>query len=300
MIEKLSALAVARAVKTGRRGRLGDGGGLFLQIARGGGASWVFRYRNGGTERWLGLGSFEAVSLAAARVKARALREMRAAGTDPITERRAERVKAALEAAKMMTFDDCADRFINSHALGWRNPKHRDQWRATLKTYASPVFGTLPVQTVDVTLVMRAVEPIWTTKPETASRLRGRIERVLSWATTSGFRQGENPARWRGHLNQLLPLHSKVRAVKHHAALPYLEIGAFMMSLRNREAVAARALEFAILTAARTSEIIGARWEEIDAADRTWTIPETRMKNKRQHRVPLCDAAAALRPVYSH
>jgi integrase len=294
MIEKLSALAVARAVKAGRRGRLGDGGGLFLQIARDGGASWVFRYRNGGSERWLGLGSLEAVSLAAARVKARTLREMRAAGTDPMAERRAERAKTTLEAAKAMTFDDCADRFINAHGVGWRNPKHRDQWRATLKTYASPVFGALPVQTVDVTLVMRALEPIWTTKPETASRLRGRIERVLSWATTTGYRQGENPARWRGHLDQLLPVHSKVRSVKHHAALPYAEIGTFVTALRGRDAIAARALEFTVLTAARTGEAIGAQWDEIDFVERTWTIPAQRMKAKRDHRVPLSEAAVEL------
>jgi integrase len=294
MIEKLSALAVARAVKARRRGRLGDGGGLFLQIARDGGASWVFRYRNGRRERWLGLGSVEAVSLAAARTKARALREMRAAGIDPTSERRAVRAKATLEAAKAMTFDDCADRFINSHGVGWRNPKHREQWRATLKTYASPVFGALPVQSVDTSLVMRALEPIWNTKPETASRLRGRVERVLSWATTSGFRQGENPARWRGHLDHLLPLRSKVRAVKHHSALPYIEMGVFMTALSSRDAVAARALEFTVLTAARTGEAIGAQWDEIDPVERTWTIPAERMKSGRDHRVPLSDAAVAL------
>jgi hypothetical protein len=239
MIEKLSTLAVARAIKAGRPGRLGDGGNLFLQIARSGTASWIFRYRTGARERGLGLGSADTVTLAAARVKARELRELRLAGVDPFEHRRAARATAVLEAAKALTFDECAERFITSHEIAWRNPKHRKQWRSTLRTYASPVFGALPVAAIDVTLVVKVLEPIWNTTPETATRLRGRIERVLSWATTAGFRQGENPARWRGHLDHLLPARSKVRATKHHAALPYREIGPFMAALRDRDAVAA-------------------------------------------------------------
>jgi integrase len=186
-----------------------------------------------------------------------------------------------------MTFDQCAKAYITAHRAGWRNVKHAAQWTSTLATYASPVFGTLPVQAVDVSLVTRALEAIWSTKPETASRLRGRIEAVLDWAKVRGYRNGENPARWRGHLDHFLPARTKVRKVKHHAALPYGEIGTFMQALRERDALAARALEFAILTAARTSEVINARWDEIDLQSKVWTVPAERMKAGREHRVPL-------------
>ena len=193
-----------------------------------------------------------------------------------------------------MTFAACAERYIASHKVGWRNPKHAAQWPATLGTYVYPVFGSLPVQAVDVGLVMKAIEPIWVQKPETAGRVRGRIERVLDWATARGYRQGENPARWRGHLENLLPKKSKVRRVEHHAALPYVEIGAFMAELRQQEGVPARALEFAILTAARTGEVIGAKWDEIDLDERLWTVPAERMKAGKEHRVPLSDVALAI------
>src|SRR5258707_6237283 len=190
-----------------------------------------------------------------------------------------------------MTFKACAERYIAAHKAGWRNPKHAAQWPSTLAAYAYPAFGTLPVQTIDVGLVMKAVEPIWTVKPETAGRVPGRIDSVLDWATARGYRQGENPARWRGHLENLLPRKSKVRRVEHHAALPYGEIAAFIAELRQQEGVAARALEFAILTAAGTGEVIGAEWDEIDFAERLWTVPADRMKAGKEHRVPLSDAA---------
>ncbi|MCH5374054.1 MAG: site-specific integrase, partial [Planctomycetes bacterium] len=201
------------------------------------------------------------------------------------------RLRDELEAAKSKSFDECAAAYIAAHEVGWRNPKHRQQWRNTLSTYASPVIGRLPVADIDTDLVMRVLEPIWTSKPETAGRVRGRIESILDWAATRGYRTGENPARWRGHLDHLLPKRSKVRRVRHHPALPYSEIGGFVAGLRDMDSVAARALEFVILTAARTGEVLGVRWDEVDFETGVWTIPAERMKNGREHRVPLSRAA---------
>ena len=273
-----------------------DGSGLYLQCTASANGnirkSWIFRYAAKGRERQMGLGPLDAVSLVEAREKAANCRRLHLAGVDPIEHRAAARMQAALDAAKAMTFDDCRDAYIKAHAAGWRNAKHRQQWESTLKTYCTPVFGKVSVQAVDVALVMKAVEPIWTAKPETASRLRGRIESVLDWAKVRGLRTGDNPARWRGHLDHLLPATDKVRKVKHHSALPYPEIGAFMTELRGRDGVAALALEFAILTAARTNEVLGAKWDEFDG--QIWTIPASRMKAGREHRVPLSDAAMAI------
>jgi integrase len=272
-----------------------DGGGLYLQVTGGAdGAprkSWLFRYTVAGRERQMGLGPLSDVPLAEARDRALAAREIRRAGKDPIAEREAARAEANLVAAKTMSFDECATAYIAAHRAGWRNPKHAAQWSSTVATYCSPMFGKLPVQLVDVGLVMKAIGPLWATKPETASRVRGRVECILDWAKVSGYRDGENPARWRGHLDHLLPARSKVRRVKHHAALPYAEIPAFVAALRGRDAVAARALEFAMLTAARTGEVLGATWSEIDLDARLWTVPAERMKAGRQHRVPLSDSA---------
>jgi integrase len=290
-IGKLTALAVAQAK---RRGYYGDGGGLFLQVSPGGGKSWVFRFKEGGRLREMGLGPVHTIGLADARQRAQECRRARLDGRDPITERRAARLAAKLDVAKAIIFRGCAERYIAAHKAGWRNAKHAAQWTATLQTYVYPSFGALPVQAVDVGLVLKAVEPIWATKPETASRVRGRIESILDWATARGYRVGENPARWRGHLENLLPKRSKVRRVEHHAALAYPEIAAFVAELRGQEGVAARALEFAILTAARTGEVIGARWDEINIAERSWTIPGERMKGGREHRVPLSPAALAI------
>jgi integrase len=190
-----------------------------------------------------------------------------------------------------MTFDECAAGYIKAHKESWHNAKHRQQWENTLATYVAPVFGTVAVGDVDVGMVMKVLEPLWSAKPETAGRVRGRIEAVLDWAKARGFREGENPARWRGHLSNLLPARAKIRAVKHHAALPYADVGAFMTDLRTREGTAADALEFLILTAARTGEVIGTRWPEIDFAARMWTVPGARMKAGREHRIPLTTAA---------
>ncbi len=237
----------------------------------------------------MGLGSFPLVGLAGARDKARTARLEVKEGRDPIEVRREAKAKAMLEAARAMTFKACAQAYIEAHKAGWRNDIHAAQWPSTLETYAYPVFGHLSVQAVDLGLVMKVLEPIWTTKPETATRVRGRIEAILDWATARGFRTGDNPARWRGLLKELLPAVSKVRKVKHHAALPFDEVGAFMAELRKQDGVAARGLEFLILTGTRTSEVIGATPDEVKGP--IWTIPADRIKAGLEHRVPLSPRA---------
>jgi integrase len=287
-INRLSPRKVATETK---RGFHADGGGLYLQVSKFDTKSWVFRFTLNKKSREMGLGSLHTVSLAEARQDAEKCRKMLRESIDPINHRKSLKEALRLEGVKFMTFRECAEAYIHSHGAGWRNVKHASQWRNTLKTYAYPFFGDLSVQVVDTGLVMKALEPIWTEKPETASRVRGRIEAVLNWATAREYRQGENPARWRGHLKELLPAPAKVRKVKHHAALPYSEIGAFMAELRQKEAVSAKGLEFLILTAARTGEVIDATWDEIDFAERMWTVPGERMKSDEEHRVPLSAAA---------
>jgi integrase len=293
---KLSSVTVAKAKM---KGLYSDGGGLYLRVAAGGTKNWVFRFMRDGRARAMGLGPVHTLGLAEAREHAASCRKLLLSGVDPIENRKAtrdeaQRDEAQLDAAKAMTFEQCAESYIASHKAGWRNRKHAAQWPSTLRAYAYPVFGTLPVQSIEVGLVMKALERIWTEKPETAGRVRGRIESILDWATARGYRHGENPARWRGHLENLLPKKSRVRRVEHHAALPYLEIGGFMAELRRQEGIAARALEFGILTAARTGEVIGAQWDEIDFGERLWTVPGERMKAGKEHRVPLSDSAVAV------
>ena len=258
VIGKLSAAFVSKA---NRRGLYPDGGGLHLHINGRGAKSWTFRFMLRGRAREMGLGPVHAVSLAAARQKASQCRALRLQGIDPIEHRNVLSRTAEVYAARSMTFDQCAKAYVEAHKAGWRHAKHHEQWTNSLARYVAPVFGSLPVEAVDVALVMKVLEPIWTTKPETAVRVRGRIEAVLDWAKVRGFRDGENPARWRGHLSNLLPRRSKVRSVKHYAALPYAEIGAFMSELRSRKGIAAAALEFLILTGARTKSLVhdGAR-----------------------------------------
>jgi len=275
-------------------GRYADGGGLYLQVGPTGGKSWLVRYMRHGKAHQMGLGALAALTLAEARNKAADVRRLLVNGVDPLEARRVEMASERAKTAHGMTFSQCAAAYITAHREGWRNPKHRQQWENTLATYAEPVFGALPVAAIDLPLVMKVLEPIWKEKPETASRLRGRIETILDWATVRGFRQGENPARWRGHLDKLLPARSKVAIVEHHAALPYAEIARFMAELRQRNAVAARALEFLILTASRTSETLEAVWPEIDLKNKVWTIPAERMKAGRDHRVPLAPQAVAV------
>jgi integrase len=288
-INQLSALKVSAAKEPGR---YADGGGLYLQVGPAGTKSWIFRFKANGRTRDMGLGPIATINLANAREMAANCRANRLRGIDPIEARKSERAETELAAARAMTFDQCRDTYIEAHEAGWRNEKHRQQWRNTLQAYVTPVFGKMPVQAIDVALVMKVLEPIWSTKPETASRVRGRIESVLDWARARGYRTGENPARWRGHLDDLLPRPSKVRRVQHHAALPYSKVGAFMAKLREQKGGAARALEFIILTAARSGEGRGAKWSEIDGA--IWTVPPERMKREREHRVPLSRAALAI------
>lgn len=247
-----------------------------------------------GQARQMGLGSVDTFSLKEARERARQARQLVADGVDPIDTRNAKKVSANAEDAKRVTFREAAERYIKAHSAGWRNAKHADQWTSTIKTYAEPIIGDLDVGAVETAHIVNILEPIWTTKTETASRVRGRIECVLDWATARKFRKGENPARWRGHLDKLLPARSKVRTVRHPPALPYTALGGFVERLRGLDSVSARALEFTILTAARTGEAIGARRDEIDLVGKVWTIPGARMKSGRGHRVPLSEPAVAL------
>jgi integrase len=273
----------------------GDGGSLYLFV-RGASKAWVFRYRGqDGRRKHMGLGSIRSVSLARARELARELRSRLkdpANPVDPLQARRDDEKARQVEAAKSITFAAAAEAYIEAHKSSWSNPKHVQQWVNTLTTYAGPIFGALPVNAVDTALVMRCLEPLWQTKQETASRLRGRIEAVLDWATVRGSRSGDNPARWRGHLDKLLAPRKKNQ--KHHAALDFKQLPAFMTDLRKRDGFAARALEFAILTAARSGEVRGATWSEIDFEEKLWIVPGSRMKAGKEHRVPLSDAAMAI------
>ena len=295
------ALTKRRGAKT--PGYFADGGNLYLRIAAGAKAAskkptvskgWIFRYTMAGKTRDAGLGGYPTIGLAKARQEAERCRRLVAAGIDPIKARKDECQAALIAAAKAITFEQCAQAFIAGHEAGWRNGKHRQQWTNTLKTYAYPVFGPLPVGAIDTSLVMKVLEPIWVTKPETAGRVRGRIERVLDWAKVSGYRDGENPARLRGHLDNLLPKKSKVHRVRHHAALPYRDVGTFMAKLREETSISARALLLLALTATRTSETLEATWNEIDLKERVWTIPAERMKVEKEHRVPLSPWAVAI------
>jgi integrase len=289
-------------------GLYADGGGLYLRVTPPAACSWVYRYMIDGKAREMGLGSFPEVPLQrdpkdkkaapGARELAAYWRKVRAQGKDPIAVREAERAAEQLEAARAMTFRQCAEAYIAAHRDSWKNPKHAKQWDATLEAYAYPVLGDLPASSVDVTLVTQVLDPIWKTKTETASRLRGRIEAILDWARIRGYRDGENPARWRGHLENVFPVRSAVQTVKHFPALPYRDLPAFMAELAKRDGIGADALKFTILAAARTEQAIGTTWDEIDLENAVWTIPGERMKGlrsrQREHRVPLSKPALAI------
>lgn len=290
-INRLSALQVTKLTKPGL---YGDGAGLTLQITKAGVKSWLFRFMREGKAYGMGLGATHTVSLAEARQKALEARKLLGDGTNPLVEKRDKLLAKALERAKMMTFDQCSAAYIEAHRASWKNAKHIDQWINTLATYAGPVFGQLPVADIDTALVVKCLVPIWQTKTETASRLRGRIESVLGWATTSGYRTGQNPARWKGHLENLLANISKTSRTKNHPSLPWQRIGDFMAALKAREGTAPRAVAFTILTACRSGEVRGAQWSEFDFKERMWTIPASRMKAHKEHQVPLSDAALAV------
>lgn len=281
----------AKQVENAGAGMHADGDGLYLQVGAGGSKSWVYRFILDGKQRYLGIGSAKDVTLKRARELASEARQLRATGVDPIDHRRARRAAEKVEAAKAVTFREFALQYVASHEAGWRNAKHRQQWTNTLKTYVYPVFGDEPVGRVDTALVMKVLAPIWAVKPETASRVRGRIEVILDAAKTQELRTGENPARWKGHIANLLPAKRKIRRVRHHPALPYAEIPAFMAALRVHPSLSAKALEFCILTGVRSTEAIKAHWREIDLKAAVWLIPPGRMKGDRPHRVPLVGRA---------
>lgn len=271
-----------------------DSGNLYLRIGKSGAKSWVFRYSLGGRRRDMGIGTCALVTLTEARDVAINLRRRLREGIDPIDQRRRARAAATTDQANGVTFADAAMRYVKAHRAGWTNAKHQYQWDQTLASYINPLIGELDVSQVDTAAVLKVLQPIWITKAETAARVRGRIERILDYAVSSGLRTGENSARWKGHLDNLLPKRSKVARVEHYAALPYRKIPAFMADLRARDSVAAKALEFAILTCGRTGEVLGARWPEFDLEQRIWTVPPSRMKAGREHRVPLSKPALSI------
>jgi integrase len=296
---KLTAKRVAKAIT--RPGRYGDGHGLYLQVVNTNNVSWLLRYERGGRERWLGLGPLHTVGLKDARERARALLD----GIDPLEAKKAAKVQRALAAAKAMTFSEAVRGYLDQHSAKWRNAVHAAQWPSTLKTYVEPILGQLPVGEINMPLVLKVLEQklaatrrysagsFWMTRPETAKRVRGRIEAILDWAKARGYRTGDNPAAW-STIGQVLPARGQIAKVEHHPALDYRELPAFMAMLRALEGSAARALEFLILTAARTQEVIGAKWNEIDIEQRVWAVPAGRMKASKEHRVPLSVRAVEL------
>jgi integrase len=296
---ELSAIEVSRLCSDGLH-FVGSVPGLIMQVTANEAnpstvtRSWILRVMVGGKRRDMGLGGYPAVTLAGAKEAAREARAKIKKGIDPIEEGRAARSQLAATRAAALTFEQCAVAYIAAKQSEWKNAKHGDQWRNTLATYAYPVIGKMLVRDVTLGHVMRILDPIWAPKTETATRLRGRIESILDWATVRKYRTGENPARWRGHLDKLLAAPEKIAKVTHHEALPYPEIGSFMADLRRREGMGARALEFAILTAARSGETRMATWSEIDIAANVWTVPGERMKAGKEHRVPLSPAAVDL------
>jgi len=302
-LHQLSAIGLKGASSPGY---LSDGGGLYLQITPSGARSWVFRYSIRGKRREMGLGAFSRVgstsapdvTLAMAREKAAQQRQHLAEGRDPIAHRDATAAQERLQEGRQTLWEDAAAQFLTAHEPTWRNPKHRQQWRNTLDTYAGPVLKGLPVAAIGKVEAAKVLDPIWHEKPETASRVRGRIERVLDWCRARGYRQGENPFRWRENLSLVYPAKTKVRPVKHHAAVPIDKLPALYARLRKSDGMAALALRFLILTGARAGEVVGARWEEIDLDTATWTVPGERMKAGRSHTVPLsAEALSILKPL---
>jgi integrase len=283
----------AKTVETLGPGYHADGGKLYLQVSPSGSRSWIFRYQRHARRRDMGLGPYPLVGLADARRLANECRELLFHGIDPLDQKHGQRATQKAAAAKAITFKECAEKYVAAHQAGW-SERHARLWEQSLTAHAYPVLGDLTVASIDLPLVLKVLEAIWNTKTDTATRVRSRVESVLDWAATHGYRSGENPARWRGHLENLLPARNKVKPVEQHAALPYPEIGAFIAELRQRQAVGARGLEFCILTAARSGEVRGGQWDEIDLQNRTWTIPGSRMKAGREHRVPLSDRAVEI------
>ena len=299
---RLNLLSSIKIETTTEPGYVHDGGGLYLQISKGGGKSWIYRYTIGGRRREMGLGSFKKhskdkvrVSLATARKLAAANRSLVEEGKNPIAEREAQRARQRLEEARSLTFDEAVERFLEGNEVAWRSVKHRRQWRDSLKTFVSPIMGNLSVGDIDTSHITKVLDPIWHEKPPTASRVRGRIERILDWARVRGYRQSTiNPARWRGHLKETYPATSKVRRVKHHAAIAIDDAPGVYARLTQSGSIPALAFRFLVLTAARAGEVMGAKWTEIDWKARIWTVPASRMKAGREHRFVLSEEAIAV------
>jgi integrase len=291
---KVDLLSAAKVKNLKVPGDYLDGRGLYLQVRSESSKSWLLKYSIEKRAREMGLGPALDIPLATARELRDRYRSLLKQGVDPLEHKQAEKSAKVLERAKAITFKDACARYIAANRSGWRNVKHGAQWEATLRAYAYPIIGSLPVQAIDTALVMAVLDPIWSTKPEIASRVRGRIESVISAAKARGEFKGENPATWKGHLDKLLPKTSKVRKVENHAALPHAGLPAFMMDLRQREGIAAAAMEFLILTTARTGEVLGTTWDELDLRKSVWTIPGERMKNGKEHQVPLSPAVVAV------
>jgi len=290
------ALGAAQVAKINRPGlhAVGNPPGLHVQVSPTGARSWVLRVLIGSKRRDIGLGGLAEVTLAEAREQARKFRAMIREGIDPLAERRKARAELIAEQAKAITFKDAAERAHRAKAAGFRNVKHRADWISSLERYAFPIIGNMPVSSIEVAHVQQVLEPIWHDRTETASRLRQRIESVLAWATVSGFRTGDNPARWADNLKELMPAPEKIRKQVNYKALPWADVPAFMAELRKRDGVSVKALEFAILTGSRSGEVRGATWDEIDLDAGLWTIPGERMKAGRKHEVPLSGAALAI------
>ena len=291
--EELNALAVKRLVRPGSHA-VGNPAGLHLMVKATGARSWVLRYHLDGKRRHLGLGGYPDVPLADARQAARDARALVRQGIDPIEQAQSARDARQAERAKRLTFSDAADRFLRQKTKEFRNPKHAAQWRTTLETYANPTIGALPVDQIELAHIVELLNPIWIDKTETATRVRGRIESVLTWATVSGYRSGPNPATWKNNLDAVLPKPTKLKNVEHFAAVPIDEAPALLTAIRKCRGTAARAVEFLLLTAARSGEVRGADWSEVDLDRRTWTVPASRMKASKEHVVPLPDAAVAM------
>jgi integrase len=292
--KELQPLAVSRIKKVGMN-FVGGVAGLALHVSATGAKSWILRVMVGGKRRDIGLGAYSSTNgVAQARTKALEARDKIKSGIDPVQESRAAKNHLAASRAGALTFEQCAIKYINVKSPEWKNAKHIQQWSNTLATYAYPVIGKLLVRDVEQPHIMQILQPIWTTKTETAVRLRGRLESILHWATVSKYRIGENPARWKGHLDVLLPKPKKVANVENFPALPWLEIGAFMVELRKVQGVSARAVELGIYCASRSGELRGASWAEIDFNTCVWTIPAARMKMKKEHKVPLSNEVIAL------
>lgn len=289
---KLSPLVVKNLKQ---KGLYADGGGLYLRVGEAGNKSWIFRFRRHGKLRDMGLGALHTITLAEARAKAVDCRKLLLAGIDPLDTKKSELTQARLAAVKGTTFEACAKAYIDAHKASWKQERHAAQWNQALAKHAYSIVGKQPVDAVDTDMVLKVLEPIWKDKTETAKRLRGRIECILDWAKVKGYRQGENPARWRGHLDNLLASPSKLIHVEHFAALPYAKVGDFMKALDKQEGMGAIALKLVILTAARSNEVLGATWDEIDFKSKVWTVPAARMKTgKREHRVPLTEPVMAI------